>query len=271
MTRVWVQNAAVLLLLGAVWVPMVSAGFDESFQPLDKADGQAIRPGLWQQTGDVNKGDGRGTGTNRAAMQLTRYRPTAETVLLKWDGTQDKLRFWYYSNQECDTGSLRVSMSCDAEFWFPVAVMKTTEMQVNAYNIARISLPLNATCPAFAVRWDLNQGACSYQTIDLDDITFPAQPPGAAAPLSPPSPTGGESLPPPAPPALPTDPREKQPDTEGKGVASSTSGGGSAASATGGKIELNMPITNSRSWSSSVQVAVGWLLVPVLCLCALVA
>lgn len=191
MTNDRCNYAAALWLLGVVWVARSSAGFTESFQPSDEADSKAMMSGLWQQYGTISTGDGRGAGTNKAAMKLTGDHPAAETVLLTWDGTQSTLDFWYYLNEACDKGSLKVSMSCDSKDWFPVMLMKTADMQPNAYNIARVRLPLNATCRAFAVRWDFKISNCySYIAIWLDDITFPAQAPGTA---SSPPPTGKTS------------------------------------------------------------------------------
>jgi hypothetical protein len=267
----------VTLLLGvalfASLAEQSAAAFTEYFMPSEKPNSQAITPGLWKQIGEISQGRGRGTdeATNNA-MMLREGKPTAETVLLAWDGTKGTLDFWYYLTDACDSGSLKVTMSCNTLDWFSVWGKKLGDMQVDAYNIARVQLPLNTTCPNFAVRWDysVNLGICYLDPwIYLDEITIPARGPADAAEGTLPAGKATQT----ASSAGQSGPVTQGTTTDGAESAtastqSSDGSSGSTATATNNAGDTNVIVKNSlpSSKGSSMRMVTGWLLLPALCM-----
>lgn len=258
---------AAALLLGACLAASGSASFVENFTPSEDPNKQAITPGLWNQIGKLSTEDGRGTdAANKAAMMLSEDHPTAETVLLDWDGTKDTLDFWYYLTGACDSGYLKVNMSCNGKDWFEVWNFKKKDMQAKAYNIARVKLPLNATCPAFAVRWDFEAGSCYWtQYLYIDEITFPARGVAGAQQQS----TAAQSSTTPGTQVSFNGDAGQNAGQDGSKQPETTSNKGSSPGAsvvtTGG--DANVVVKTSKG--SRVHPGKGWWLLPVLYMCLL--
>lgn len=282
MPRWGAKNTAVVLLLVVALVASLTelgaASFTEFFAPSDDPNSQALMPGLWSQVGVVSMGDGRGTvKATKAAMKLTVDDPTAETVLLGWDGTKDTLDFWYYLTNSCENGHLKITMSCNTKDWFTVWSKKLLDMQIDSYNIERVQLPLNTSCPTFAVRWDFKLGNCfSLTAVYIDEITFPAK--GLAA--------DGADLPPalqhPDPVATPPaqitaadgPPTAAAANSDSSPGSNNDSGQGAVAIVKTGdptqifNIKNTVPVpVPDKSDVDGVHVVVGWWLLPVLCMC----
>jgi hypothetical protein len=159
-------------------------------------------------------------------------------------------------------------MSCkDGKDWFVVWTKKQKDMQVKAYNIARVKLPLNATCTEFAVRWDYEHNCWSSQYIYIDEITFPARGFAAAeqqstASLS--STTAGTEV------SFNGDAGQNAGQQDGSKQPETTSNKGSspgaAVVATGGDANV---VVKTSSKGSRVHPGKGWWLLPVLYMCLL--
>lgn len=117
--------------------------------------------------------------------------PQPVLVSCRWDGTTDRtMDFWYYleTSTDCPTGPLKLSFSCDGNYWKQFWALKAAEMLPNSYEVVHVPLPVSASCGAFAVRWDyvvppaVKPGVIQYNPcfggnyLWLDDITFPARP-----------------------------------------------------------------------------------------------
>jgi hypothetical protein len=149
------------LLLSVSWAARgAHANIIESFSRTQGADSEALPviPGLWQQPTKASAfvAGGRGAGSKGYAMELSSFGPTAETTLLSWDGRNRLLIFYYLLDlaSKCETGALKVSMSCNSIDWEELKTLPTEKMQIAAYVVIQVPLKLNSTCRQFAVKWD---------------------------------------------------------------------------------------------------------------------
>jgi hypothetical protein len=119
----------------------------------------------------------------------------AETVLLDWDGSNTTLQFFvnlrHSPSSECPSVVPKVTFS-----WSPDRIARQPLwnssgkwVDTNQWVGVRLTLPLSAATPRFAVKWvntdpgSLDQlslfGSNPCTVAYIDDITFPAQPPTA--------------------------------------------------------------------------------------------
>jgi hypothetical protein len=151
-------------------------------------------------------------------MVLQDDKPTAETMLLKWDSHLKstpaeviffaaKEDYWADSHEDC-SGIVRLLYSEDGIIWSKQWEQDIKEWDPKGFEPVSVTLPLADGSVKFAVKWVYNQPK-TYQTcymISLDDITFPAEAPGPAAkPVSSPQPPKSKPAMPPgvAPPPFP--------------------------------------------------------------------
>jgi hypothetical protein len=197
---------------------VVHATFIESFAPSSPNTPSTAPPNqlryLWQQSGAVNQGGRGATDTTGFTMVLHDGKTAAETSLLTWDKTTPAELVFYAAKEdvwgsgESCGGNVQMLFSEDGIHWSKQWEKDLKEWDPQGFEPVSITLPLAEGASKFAVKWTYTQPKLSWTCyrLDLDDITFPAEPPGPAVkPVSSPQPPKSKPAMPPgvAPPPFP--------------------------------------------------------------------